>query len=329
MSMPPPITDAVQHAPAGAKPRRRLFIGALASVSRGPQRSVVLALAAGAVGLICAGAGIFHPAPKDLTAVPAGDVALVNQEPILMSDFMDETQSATGMSFEDASAAQRALVLHNMIDQELLVQRSLAMGLPEEDTAVRSALADAVNNQIASGILASTPSDDDLRAFFAAHRSKYASKGTMNLTDLVLHVGGFENVDQSVPQAMADAAQAVYELRSGANIDYVKQHFALADSGKVNGEEMDFAAQIHLGPKLYALAQTMSDGQISDPVADIDGVHVLVMQHRLAPVLADFDSVRNNVYTDYIADQKVKASAENLKFLRGSAQILLAPGQAE
>ena len=45
--------------------------------------------------------------------------------------------------------------------------------------------------------------------------------------------------------------------------------------------------------------------------------------------ISDFASVRNNVYTDYVADQQAKAQAENLKFLRNNAQILITPGQHE
>ncbi len=294
-----------------------------------PQRRLALALAAAATGLALAAAGVFHPAPRDLTSVPPGDVALVNQQPILMSDFVDETQSTAGGSFADATPADRARVLRNMIDQELLVQRALAINLPEQDTSVRDALADGVNNEINSGVLATSPDEGALRVYFAAHQSDYSSKGSMNLTDLVLHVGGFENVDQSVNQALADAAEAVYQLRSGAALDYVQQHFSMMDSGKVSGDTLDFAAQIHLSPKLYAVARGLSDGQVSNPIADTDGVHVLVMHHRVAPVPADFDSVRNNVYSDYTKAREAEAQQENLKFLRATAQILIAPGHGE
>ena len=58
-------------------------------------------------------------------------------------------------------------------------------------------------------------------------------------------------------------------------------------------------------------------------------MHVLVMQHRQPPVFTDYDGVRNNVYTDYVAAQKAQAKQENLKFLRRGAQILVAPGQSE
>jgi hypothetical protein len=319
--MSPPIPEA--------RAKRRRLAGFTTMLLAAPQRRPVLALIAAVAGVALAAAGVFHPAPRDLTAVPPGDVALVNQQPILMSDFIDETQTATGGDFADATPAQRAKVLHDMIDQELIVQRSLALNLPEEDTGVRDALVEGVNNEISSGVLATTPDEASVRAYFAAHRADYASKGVMNLTDLVLHVGGFENVDQSVGQALADAAQAVYELRSGAAMDYVQQHFSMMDSGKVSGDTLDFAAQIHLGPKLYAAAQGLSDGQVSDPIADADGVHVLVMHHRVAPVQADFDSVRNNVYYDYVKQQQTKARQEHLNYLRSTAQILLAPGQGE
>jgi hypothetical protein len=319
--MSPPTIEAPLKRRRGAELRAALLAR--------PQRRLALALAAAATGLALAAAGVFHPAPRDLTSVPPGDVALVNQQPILMSDFVDETQSTAGGSFADATPADRARVLRNMIDQELLVQRALAINLPEQDTSVRDALADGVNNEINSGVLATSPDEGALRVYFAAHQSDYSSKGSMNLTDLVLHVGGFENVDQSVNQALADAAEAVYQLRSGAALDYVQQHFSMMDSGKVSGDTLDFAAQIHLSPKLYAVARGLSDGQVSNPIADTDGVHVLVMHHRVAPVPADFDSVRNNVYSDYTKAREAEAQQENLKFLRATAQILIAPGHGE
>ena len=320
---------------AGAKKPRgqfvsRLFAGLGASLTRRPQRPATLAFVAAFVGLAVAGASLLHPAPKDMTSVPAGAVALVNQKPILMTDFMSETETAAGVPFDQSTPAQRAEVLHRMIDEELMVQRSLALDLPEQDVDVRNAMIDGVTAQVNLETAATRPQDDQLRAFFNANRANYANQGSMNLTDLVLHIGGFENADQSLDQAMADAAQAVYELRSGETVDHVKQHFGFVDSGKLAaGDQWDFAARIHLGPKLYAAAGKLSDGEISDPVADTDGVHVIVMQHRQAPVFTDFDTVRNNVYSDYSNKQKAKAKQENIDFLRSSAQILIAPGQRE
>ena len=325
MSTPLPNAEATK--PAGLRAPWLVRWGAAAS--RRPARPVLLTVAAAVVGLGAAAIGVLHPAYRDLTAVPPGDVALVNQEPVLMSDFISETEQAESVPFAQATPAERAAVLRRMIDEELMVQRGLALDLPEQDTDVRTALSDGVAALVAAPVLAQQPPDNALRAFYAAHRANYATQGSMAVTDLVLHIGGFENADQSLDQAMADAAQAVYELRSGAGIDFAKQHFSFADTGKVNGEEPDFAARLHLGPRLYAAADKLSDGEVSEPVQDADGVHVLVMQHRQPPVFTDYDGVRNNVYTDYVAAQKAQAKQDNVKFLRRGAQILVAPGQTE
>lgn len=329
--MPPRIDDP-RVTPVKGRGRRFApgwFVQRAATFMRRPQRPLVLALAAAAAGLAAAAMVLFQPASKAVAVVPPGDVALVNQQPILMSDFIQETEQLTGGPFDQATPAQRAAVLRGMIDEELQVQRSLALDVPEQDTEARTALVDSVNGQVVATVLATPPTDDELRAYYASHRAKYATDGTMEYTDLVLHVGGFENASQTVDQAMADAEQAIYELRSGAAMDAVKQHFGLIDTGKAIGDVSDFFAKIYLSPKLYAVADALDDGQISQPVSDKDGVHIIVMQHRRRPVFKDYDSVRNNVYTDYVAAKEARAKQDNVKFLRRSAQILLAPGQAE
>jgi len=294
------------------------------------RRSVALPLAGIAAGLIAAGVVVFHPAPRRTTAVPAGYVALVNQQGVLMSDFISQTSTEMEEPFEQTTAAQRRKVLHEMIDKELLVQRAQVLDLPETTTEVRTVMAEAVDAQAAAPVLAQTPTEAQLRAYYEAHKSRYSTEGTMTIRNLVLHVGGYQNADQTTAQADADAVEAVYQLRSGAPLDYVMEHFGFVDADPLyDAQQLDFAAQIHLGNKLYAIAQTMTSGQISDPIDDTDGVHVLVMQQHAPPVPADFPTARIQVYTDYRQQQAVLAQQRNLQYLRRQARILLAPGQSE
>jgi len=305
------------------------LVGAFGVLAHRPYRPAALAVAAALAGLIAAGLDVSRTAHREATFVPPGDVALVNGEPILMSDFTTQTEREVGQPFAQTTPSQRAHVLHEMVDEELMVQQGLALNLPEQNTELRTALVDSVNAQVTAPVLNAQPSDDELKAYYAAHRDHYASEGSMSLTDLVLHVGGFENADQTTGQAMADAQQAAYDLRSGAAVDYVEQHFGFIDNNKAGGLDADFAVKIYLGPKLYAVAQTLSDGQISDPVANSDGVHLLLMHQHIFPVFTGFEGVRNNVLNDYRASQENLAKGQNLNFLRRRAQILLAPGQRE
>lgn len=311
--------------------RRRAFnlVSAFALLARAPYRPVALAVVAALAGLASAGWSLAHTAYRDAATVPAKDVALVNGEPVLMEDFVSQTEKETGVSFADATPAQRAHVLHEMVDEELLVQQGLALDLPAQNTELRTALVDAINAQVIAPVLNAEPGDDQLKAYYAAHRDAYATEGSMSLTDLALHVGGFENAAQSVDQAMADAQQAAYELRSGATLDYVKQHFGFVDNNRASGLDADFAVKIYLGPKLFAVAQTMTDGQVSDPVATGDDVHLLVMHERKPPVFTDFEAVRRNVFNGYQVAQEDAAKRSILQFVRKSAKILVAPGQRE
>jgi parvulin-like peptidyl-prolyl isomerase len=174
------------------------------------------------------------------------------------------------------------------------------------------------------------PTDAELRTYYDKTRSDYTNDGTMIVHDLVMHVGGFQNANQSTPQAISDAADAVYRLRSGASVDYAKEHYGFVDSNRLPAvEELDFVVKMRLGDKLFEVASALGSGEISDPVIDDDGVHVLVMDVRRPASVADFTAVRDKVYQAYRRAQGERATAENVKLLRSQAQILLAPGQEE
>jgi hypothetical protein len=295
-----------------------------------PQRSALLPAAGILIGLLCAGIGLFHRTPREATEVPPGYVALVNQKGILMSDLIAQATTQFGKPFTEITRKERARILRDMIDEELLVQRAVVLDLPESTTEVRDAMTGGVNAQVAAPILAMEPTDEALRAYYDAHRSKYTAEGSMTVRDLVLHVGGYENANQTAAQARIDATEAVYQLRSGASIDYVMEHFGFVDSGKLQNEtEPDFAAKLHLGDTLYPVAAKLNEGDISDPVSDKDGVHVLVMERRRLPSTADFTSARSAVYADYREDMSKAAQRENVRILRSQAQIIVGPGESE
>jgi len=301
-----------------------------AAWARRPRRGVALPAAGMVLGLILAGAGMFRPTSPPLATVPAGYAALVNGQGILMSDFIQEAQVDTGAPFEQTTPAQRTKVLRAMINSELLVQRAMVLDLPETTTEVRTAMGDAVNAQAAAPALAVAPTDAALYAFYREHRARYRSYGSMQLRDLVLRVGGYQNMDQTFSQAEADAIEAVYQLRSGAAVESVMERFGMADSGRVDrGPQFDFAAQLHLGERLYPIASELGSGEISDPVTMPDGVHVIVMINRQPPAVEDFPDARPQVYSDYRQWLVQQAEGANLSILRSRARILIARGLAQ
>ncbi len=296
-------------------------------LTRRPGRTFILPLLGGATGLALALANLFTPVAPPVTVVPAGYAALVNGRPILMNDFITQAEKLSNVPFSQTTVAQKRQVLHDMIDEELLVQRALALDLPEQSDEVRMELV----NSLTSIVFAQRPpTQSDLVAYFNANRSNYLGDGQMRFRDIVLHVGSYQDVDQTIGQAQADATEAVYQLRAGTPLDAVMEHFGFVDSGHTSGEdEFDFAVKLHIGQALFNVASKLTDGEISDPVRASDGIHVIVMEHRQPPQPATYEAKREAVYSDYLQAAQRKAEQDNLKFLRANAKILIASGQSD
>jgi parvulin-like peptidyl-prolyl isomerase len=260
------------------------------------------------LGLALAGYALFSAKGSAIGAMPPEVLALVNQRPILRSDFLAQTQTETGQAFAETTAAQRQKVLREMIDEELLVQRGLDVDLAASDPDVRSALVAGVDLQVDADVLARQPTEAELRDYFDSHKAKYAAQGVMQLRDLI------------VPDTAGPPAAIVAALRQSGSADTVIRQFGLADSGAIDQREnYDFAVAARLGETLYAAAATLAAGQVSDPLAVGGKTHILVMLGRRAPPPVDFAAARDAVWQDVQREAREHVEQANLAYLRGMA----------
>ncbi len=292
-----------------------------------PRRSLLL-LAIGAItGIAIAGYGLFTAKGTRVHGVPPEAIALVNQRPILRSDFITQVQTQYSVRFAETTAAQRQKVLDDMIDEEMMVQRGLEVDLPSFDPDVRSTLVAGVELQLFADVLAQKPTDAQLQVYYAAHKASYVRDGVMQLRDLVAAV----TPTRPAAQAQADAAQAAAALRQGTALEQVLTRFNLADSRRLldsghidTGDVFDFAARARLDPAVFAAARGMATGQVSEPVSAADGIHIVVMVKRVAPEQRGFAEVSNEVWRDVSEEAKRKVRLNNLQYLRSKADVQVA-----
>ncbi len=287
----------------------------------GPGRSLLLYAAGATLGLGLAGFALFTAKGTAVKTFPPEDVALVNGRQILRSDFRTQTEVEIGAAFNQTTPAQRRKVLDEMIAEELLVQRGLEVDLAATDPDVRSAMVSGVNLQVDADVLAQQPTEAQLRAFYDAHIEKYSSDGVMRLRDLVMPIGS-----GTAEAALARGQQASDELAKGAPLDAVMAKYGLKDSGGIDlGDNFDFAVKAKLGDDIYKAIAMLQPGQASGPVRRPDGIHVVVMVSRIASVKLDFAKAQDNVWQDYKREARESVEKANLKYLRGRADITLAP----
>jgi SurA N-terminal domain len=248
------------------------------------RRSFVLMTMGALAGLGLAGYALFTARGASTLWVPAEDVALVNQQPISRGDFLMLLQTLYGVDLSHATREQRQKVLNDMIREELFVQRGKELDLASSDPEVRSALVNAVELEISENAITAQPSEAALREFYAQHPERYVSEGIMDVRDVVQG----------------------------------------RESGKTKGDEFYFAAKLHLGDQLFAIARELPDGGVSSPISLSDGIHVLYMVKNKRPVPFDFAKARPQVLSDYRnqAIEQLKAGDES--FLRKRANVRVA-----
>jgi parvulin-like peptidyl-prolyl isomerase len=277
------------------------------------RRTLLLSAAGAVIGLVLAFFALFTAKGTDADAVPPEDVALVNQRPILQSDFVTQTQLETGSTFTATSATERRKVLDEMIEEELLVQRGLEVDLAASDPDVRTALVAGVNLQVDAEVLAAPPDEAALERYFAQHRDRYAIDGAMDLRDFICPNG--------------TANDAVAALRTGTAPDAVAARFGLAESKRLgHGDNYDFGVKAKLGDRLYAAASGLTDGMASEPLEESGQIHILYMVKRKPITPLSFAAARDTVWQDYQREARQRVERANLDYLKGRAEIRVAPG---
>jgi parvulin-like peptidyl-prolyl isomerase len=197
-----------------------------------------------------------------------------------------------------------------MIREELFVQRGLELGMPSSDPDTRNALVAAVEQQVVEDVTSQNPTDAELMAYSDAHRARYADEGRMTVTDYV-----------SADPAAARAAAA--EIAAGARPPAAAARHGLKDSGKTSGEEFYFAARLHLGPRLFESARTLTSGQASAPLPQADGVHLLAMADNKPPLPQSFAVARPQVLNDFKTEAERRLQASDEAYLRNKADVLI------
>jgi hypothetical protein len=290
-----------------------------------PVRSMICFGLGAAIGLGIAGFGLFTAKGTVTHVVPPENVALVNQRPILRTDFIAQTETELGKPFEEATLAERLKVLDEMLREELFVQRGLELDFPGTDPDTRTALVAAVEQQVVADVTTHQPGDAELRKYFEDNRANYATEGTMALHNLVL-----PKANANGPGAMGAMQQAAAALRAHTPLEEVEKTYGLSEvvAEHASDEQFYFAQRIHLGDALYERALALGDGDVSEPIAGADGVHIVQMVKNTKPLPLTFERVRSEVLNDYVTEAKKRLEDADLQYLRDKADILIADDYA-
>jgi parvulin-like peptidyl-prolyl isomerase len=283
---------------AGGRARGLLALGA------------ALGLAAAALGLMRGGPGA--------AALPAGAVAVVNGEPIATETWARALAALAADRRDPLGEQDKRRVLDRLIEEELLVQRGLELGLARYDRRVRADLVSAVIDGIVAEAEDREASESELAAFYAENRDWFMRPGRLR----VRRVWVATPAGADVASAEARAREAARRLRAGEPLEQVASQIGDPPVAEVPDALLTPAKlREYLGPTALRTALELDPGEVSEPVRAAGGFHVVLLTGREAEQVAPLDEIREVVGAEWRRRAGERALRSYLDRLREEGEV--------
>jgi parvulin-like peptidyl-prolyl isomerase len=275
--------------------------------------SRIPSLAAAAVGLVLALSGALA---SRVDSPPDGDAAaIVNDVAVPRASLERARVRLAG----DGGAESRDAVLARLVDEELLVQRALEIGLVDADAAVRKALVRAAIDAALREAADRAPSEDALRALHAASSALFARPRRVRVRAISFRDAPVSDTSER------RAAEAVTAIAGGLAFGDAAERFGDRPGLPLPDDPLPEAAlRRALGPTLADAALALPPGGVSTPVRAGGGVHLLTLVEEQPARPVPFDEVRERVAAEWRRREGEAALASLLSRLRAQARIVRA-----
>jgi parvulin-like peptidyl-prolyl isomerase len=276
--------------------------------------------AAAVLGLLIA---LIAATPADRARLSdAGAIAKVNDRHIDRTAYVAAYQALLSDKSKAPTANDKKRVLNRLIEEELLVQRGLEIGLLDGDASVRKAVAMAVMEFVLAQGGSDALSENSLRTYYEENKNFFAPANRLQVAQIFIPYG--ETPDDAAVIAQLDKVRAA--LRRGD--DFAATALALGtEILPALPRVMLTPAKMtdYLGPELTAAAARLPQGSISDALAGPTGWHFFKIIRNQPGRPPAFEDVRGQIIDALRRDNDDDSLRDYLAWLQGRADIVLAP----
>jgi PPIC-type PPIASE domain len=208
------------------------------------------------------------------------------------------------------STEERQQVEDTYVDQQVLAREARAMGL-EQDERIDDLLAQKMLHVLSGDVI--QPGDGELQAYYDENTARYAPEPTVAVDEIV------------VPDDASDSTALPEEVRAGGSLDDLVGD-VLVSHRVMPSLTRDDLAQL-FSAEIAARVMAAAPGEWIGPHATMRGRHWLRVNGRTDDEPLPFESVRERVRLDWIADQEAVRLADRVAELRNRYEIRIVDGE--
>jgi parvulin-like peptidyl-prolyl isomerase len=289
-------------------------------MAEAPQRRSLVWLAAGAAaGVALAAWGLLASGASG--GLPEGAVASVNGTPIYAEDYRRLVEGVESDTREPVGPELRRRVLDRMIEEELLVQRGVELGLVESDRRVRADITQAMIQSIVVESEDEKPEPAELQRFYAEEAAFFTQPGRVRTAQVFFRVPN----PAEEPAKLARAREAERRLRAGEALAEVRASLGDAEVSPLPDALLPPAKlREYVGPTALRAVLALAPGETSAPVRSGMGVHVFQVIEREEPRVPPFEEVAPHVEAEWVRRAGDRALRTYLDDLRAEAEVTTA-----
>ncbi|HET9232105.1 MAG TPA: peptidylprolyl isomerase [Vitreimonas sp.] len=275
------------------------------------KRPDVYYLVAGAIGILAALIGAVGAPQLELANRPA---AVVNGVPIPREALARAVLALENDSRNPVTAEREAAVLERLIEEELLVQHGVDLGLAETDFAARRALVQSVLTLAVAERAGAQPSEDALRRFYRENAGFFAPAPRFSASVVFLR-----------STAQANAGQVRAALARGEDASRLGDPIAVEIP---RGALPEVEWRRLIGADAARAAAALEPGQVSPPIPTGGGVLVVRVNGFAAAPAPAYEEVAAQVRAEWDRRADEAAARAYLERLKRTARIERAVGDA-
>jgi len=281
---------------------------------RSPQRW----LAAGAAaGLLVAAIGVIGERPS-VDDLPPGAVARVGDALIRAEEYDRLVAGLESDRRSPVDAKLRRHVLDRMIDEELLVQRAVELGLVDVDRRVRANLTSAMIQSIVDDADEVEPSARDLESFYREQAEFFTAPGRLRVRQIFVRSRADE---RGTAQERAAGAQAA--LDTGESFEGVREQYGDGEISPIPDAMLPaLKLREYIGPTALRAAMELEVGQVSEPIRSGTGIHFLKLVEREPERTPPLDEIEVQVRSEWRRRQGDRALRAYLDGLRDDIPVV-------